>query len=131
MSKMRNWVGKFITWYQVLFNARAGQAVVQGVYIKYPYFIKQHIARAFQNDESSFNVGFNVVPYDSKINELGTYFKASFTNKTFKNQQYDFNVYGLKENSKYMQFYDSNNNNILNNKLNNYTNDGTPNIVIN
>jgi hypothetical protein len=29
-----------------------------------------------------------------------------------------------------MQLYDSNNN-ILNNKLNNYTNDGTPNIVIN
>lgn len=128
-----SWIRKSLMWFYSIFYNRLGQAIAQGTYTKSPYFIKQNIAKAFENPNAQFNVSFNVLPFDKDTDELGTYFIGTPT-KQFNNKQYPVKVYGLQNErqlnrASYMQLYDINGNS-LNSALERSSGD-TINIVIN
>ncbi|MCL6428554.1 hypothetical protein LT335_00093 [Spiroplasma sp. JKS002669] len=134
-DEMQNqWIRKILIWFYSLFYNRVGQAVAQGTYTKTPYFIKQNLATAFENENSKFNVSFNVVPFAKETDELGTYFVGT-PNKLFNNKQYPIKIYGLQNESELqkkslMQLTNSKGKS-LNNLLEKNNDDGTKNIVIN
>lgn len=128
------WIRKSTIWFYSMFYNRLGQAIAQGTYTKSPYFIKQNIAKAFENPDAQFNVSFNVVPYDKQTDELGTYF-LGIPDKQFNHKQYPIKVYGLQDTKElgrpsYMQLYDVNGNS-LNSALERTNTDNAINIVIN
>lgn len=105
-----HWINKVGIWFGALFYKRMGQTVVQGTYTKSPYFIRQNIAKAYNDPDAPFNVAFNVVPYDKNTDELGTYFIGT-PDKLFKNKKYLMKIYGLQNQqqlgkSSLMQLYD-------------------------
>lgn len=127
------WIRKSLIWYYSLFYNRLGQIVAQGAYTKYPYFIKQNIAKAFEDPDAQFNVSFNVLPFDKENDELGTYF-IGLPEKQFNDKQYPIKVYGLQSAQELnrpsmMQLYDTNGNSL--NYALERSNDDEINIVIN
>ncbi|MGL5268855.1 MAG: ABC transporter permease [Spiroplasma sp.] len=129
------WIRKSIIWFYAIFYNRIGQTIAQGTYTKSPYFIKQNIAKAFEDPNKQFNISFNVLPFDKKTDELGTYF-VGVPEKTFATKQYPIKIYGLQDEEQlghpsFMQLYDTANNSL------NYTleksnkDDNSINIVIN
>lgn len=105
-----HWINKVGIWFGALFYNRMGQTVVQGVYTKSPYFIRQNIAKAYSDPNAPFNVAFNVIPYDKNTDELGTYFIGT-PEKLFNHNKYLMKVYGLQNQQQLgkpsmMQLYD-------------------------
>lgn len=128
------WIRKTMIWYYALFYNRFGQIVSQGAYTKYPYFIKQNIAKAFEDPNAQFNISFNTLPFDKENDELGTYF-VGLPAKQFNEKQYPIKVYGLQSNQQLgrpsmMQLYDTSGNS-LNYALERPNKDDEINIVIN
>ncbi|MBE4703944.1 ABC transporter permease [Spiroplasma platyhelix] len=128
------WIRKTMIWFYSMFYNRLGQAIAQGTYTKSPYFIKQNIAKAFEDPNSQFNVSFNVIPFDKQTDELGTYF-VGLPDIKFNDKQYPMKVYGLQNerqlgHASLMQLYDTNGN-TLNSSLERTNTDGAINIVIN
>lgn len=95
---IKNWIKRFTIWYLLLFYNNAGQSITQGVYTRAPYFVRQQMAKSFK-DKGSFNVFFNVIPFNKKIDELGTYFEAN----KFDNKDLTFKVYGIQDDSNYIK----------------------------
>ena len=129
-----NWINKVTIWFGSLFYGRVGQTVVQGAYSRSPYFIRQNIAKAYNNHDSQFNVSFNVIPFDKNSDELGTYFVGTPSIK-FKEHKYPIKVYGLQNKqqlgkSSMMQLYDTDGF-ALNPLLEQINNDNSISIVIN
>lgn len=129
-----NWIRKTMIWYYALFYNRIGQTVAQGAYTKYPYFIKQNVAKAFEDPKAQFNVSFNTIPFNKQTDELGTYFIGT-PKQQFNNRQYPIKVYGLQNErqlgrASFMQLYDTNGN-ALNSVLERTNVDDSINIVIN
>lgn len=127
------WIRKSLIWFYSIFYNRLGQAIAQGTYTKSPYFIKQNIAKAFEDPKAQFNVSFNTLPFDKNTDELGTYFIGTPT-KQFNNKQYPVKVYGLQnekqlKRASYMQLYDTNGNSL--NAALERSSDDAINIVIN
>lgn len=128
------WIRKSSIWFYAIFYNRIGQAIAQGTYTKSPYFIKQNIAKAFEDPEKQFNISFNVLPFDKTTDELGTYFVGT-PDKKFGNKQYPIKVYGLQNETQlgrpsFMQLYDVNGNS-LNHTLERNNESNSINIVIN
>ncbi|MDQ7982797.1 MAG: ABC transporter permease [Spiroplasma sp.] len=134
-DQMQNqWIRKMLIWYYAIFYNRVGQAIAQGTYTKSPYFIKQNIAKAFENPDGKFNISFNVVPFDKNTDELGTYFVGT-SEQQFNNKPYSIKIYGLQneknlQKSSLMQLYNSNGHS-LNDTLERKNDRGEINIVIN
>lgn len=129
-----NWINKVTIWFGSLFYGRVGQTVVQGAYSRSPYFIRQNIAKAYNNPDSQFNVSFNVIPFDKNNDELGTYFVGT-PNIKFKGHKYPIKVYGLQNQQQLgkpsmMQLYDTGRS-ALNLLLEQINNDNSISIVIN
>lgn len=128
------WIRKTMIWFYALFYNRIGETVAQGAYTKYPYFIKQNIAKAFEDPNAQFNVSFNSIPFDKQTDEVGTYFVGTPRQK-FNGKQYPIKIYGLQNERQLgrpslMQLYDKNDN-ALNRVLERTNADNAINIVIN
>ncbi|WP_375318011.1 hypothetical protein [Spiroplasma endosymbiont of Virgichneumon dumeticola] len=129
-----SWINKISALFGALFYIRIGQTVVQGTYSRSPYFIRQNIANAYNDPNSPFNIGFNVLPFNNKTDELGTYFIGE-PDKHFNSHKYPMKVYGLQSQQQLgkpsmMQLYDSNGN-VLNPLLEKSSGSDTTSIVIN
>ncbi|WP_342275768.1 ABC transporter permease [Spiroplasma endosymbiont of Nebria brevicollis] len=133
-ASRNSWINKISTWFGALFYSRIGQTVVQGTYSRSPYFIRQNIANAYNDPNSPFNISFNVLPFNNKTDELGTYFVGE-PDKYFNGHKYPMKVYGLQsqqqlEKPSMMQLYDSDGN-VLNPLLESDDGSDTTRIVIN
>lgn len=134
-KEMNSWINKVSIWFGAMFYDRIGQTVVQGIYSRSPYFIRQNIASAYKNPDEAFNVSFNVIPFNQDSDELGTYFTGTPYNKKFNGNRYPIKVYGLQSQKQLgkpsmMQLYDSGGN-ALNPLLEQNNSDGATSIVIN
>lgn len=111
---IKNWIKKFTIWYLLLFYNNPGQCITQGVYTKAPYFVRQQMAKSFQ-DKKIFNVFFNVISFDKTTDELGTSFEVN----PFDSKDLTFKIYGIQDDSKYIKLTNDLEEN-LNQKIANY-----------
>lgn len=95
---------QFLIWYGSLFAFRADEAIIQAAYSRAPYYVKQYMKKAW--NDKNYAETFNVINYDKTKDQLGTLLNASIDGLNFK-------IYGLDEANKYMQLFDENQNNLL------------------
>ncbi len=100
-------------WFTSVFEWRLGMGILLLTYTNSPYFIQQKIIKSIELNEN-YNVSNSLVPYDKKIDELGTYFKANYKDQ-------DFNIYGVNEKSK-LNLLKNKKNRVINNQLFNDSN---------
>lgn len=78
-----NLIQDMAQWFNVTFAARAYTGVLQGIYSREPYYIRQKFLKGLQNNKE-FNLGFNIIPYNPKNDYLGVYVPATINNTAIK-----------------------------------------------
>ncbi|AGR42452.1 ABC transporter permease [Spiroplasma diminutum] len=96
-------------WFGSVLDGRLGTAILQTTYTRSPYFVQEYMKQAIEN-ETNYNITFNLVPYDNSQDEIGTMLNSTF--KTLKNKSESAKIYGINQDSNLVSLYDKNNNNI-------------------
>jgi putative ABC transport system permease protein len=82
--------------YGHVFN-RIGTILLETSYSRAPYFVQQKMKSAYING-TNYSLAFNVSPYNSKTDDLGTMLNATYQDVSGKSN--DIKIYGIDENQK-------------------------------
>ncbi|WP_100917013.1 ABC transporter permease [Spiroplasma floricola] len=93
-------------WFGATLDGRMGMAVLQTTYTRATYFVQEAIKKAIQ-ENSNYNISFNIIPYDNKQDELGTVLNTKF--KTVNNKQENAKIFGINQNSSLIDLKNSKN----------------------
>ncbi|AUM62964.1 ABC transporter permease [Spiroplasma monobiae] len=96
-------------WFGAVLDGRMGMAILQTTYTRASYFVQEKMKNALENNEN-YNITFNLIPYDNKIDELGTVLNTNFTARNGKTES--AKIYGIDRNSSLVDLEDYNGNNI-------------------
>lgn len=106
-DKLLDLVAKLGVWWTVLFKARMEQGIIQAAYSRAPYFVRQNLKIAYDNNKQ-YTLGFNLIPFTKDKEQLGTLLNIETLNK--KNH---FKIYGIKNNNKFINLFDTSKNNLI------------------
>ncbi|AJM72112.1 ABC transporter permease [Mycoplasma yeatsii] len=106
-NKLLDLVAKLGVWWTVLFKNRMEQGIVQAAYSRAPYFVRQNLKIAYDNNKQ-YTLGFNLIPFTKDKEQLGTLLNVETLNK-----KHNFKIYGIKNNNKFINLFDTNKNNLI------------------
>ncbi|ASP28136.1 ABC transporter permease [Spiroplasma corruscae] len=106
-------------WFQAQFYNNFQQAFLQGIYNNSPAIIKENIRENYYSNNGNYNIGFGVIPYNEKTDDIGIYINSLIKDQSVK-------VYGIKEDNKTLNLTNTKGDNLLNDL---FTNDNS--ILIN
>ncbi len=80
-------------WIKAFFINNLQQGFLQGIYVSSPQQVRKIMNDSLSDDSKEFNVGFNVIPYNDKTDDLGVYLNAAINSTNFK-------IYGIEPSNK-------------------------------
>ncbi len=90
-----------VNWFGLSFYLRGTNSIVQGIYSRAPYFVRQSMQTAFANKNKQYNISFNIAPFDPSQEVLGTYVPVTKGNA-------NFDLFGLTQNQNMINLYTKN-----------------------
>lgn len=76
---------------------KIGTIILETGYSRAPYFVQQKLFDALKNN-SQYSISFNVAPYDSKVDDIGTMLTGTYKQKN--GSESDLKIYGLDQDQK-------------------------------
>ncbi|WP_342275307.1 ABC transporter permease [Spiroplasma endosymbiont of Cantharis lateralis] len=98
-------------WFGSVMDGRMGMAILQTTYTRSPYFVQEYLKAAIEN-ESNYNITFNLIPYDNKQDEIGTMINTKFKTKNGKTE--NAKIFGIDADSKRVSLINQKNKNLKN-----------------
>ncbi|WP_338984863.1 ABC transporter permease [Spiroplasma endosymbiont of Diplazon laetatorius] len=115
-------------WFGAVLDGRMGMAILQTTYTRASYFVQEKMKQALEKNKN-YNIAFNLVPYDNKLDELGTSLNVNFN--TLNNKKESAKIYGINRDSSLVDLRDSKGKNIKENLFLNKAENGKVPLIIN